>query len=295
MSRTFFFLLFVSISLNSYAQHSSVSFGIYTGVTASFTSDEGIKKDPRYQGRFEAKFAPVGVNIGLDYEAFGIMLSPGLINVGQNFYVVNTQGGQDGMRKIDLQYLTVPLSFRIHLIHFVTFKLSALAAISPSFLLQRKESLGHQSTKLEFPQEVYPILPPNYTIEYDGVLAPELSNLSIAEKKDFRPIQVFVGAGFRSDWDPSNFWRISVDLRVNYGLFDPRTEQYTKDQESTLSLYNIPGERKEFFAQFTVGISRYIEFEKSEKERKKKLKGTTKKYRPTQYPGQRTKQSRPKD
>ncbi|WP_276373834.1 outer membrane beta-barrel protein [Chryseolinea sp. H1M3-3] len=295
MSRTSFFVLLVFIGLKSHAQHSSVSFGIYTGLTASFTSDDGIKKDPRYEGRFEAKFAPVGVNIGLDYETFGIMLSPGLINIGQNFYVVNTQGGQDGMRKIDLKYLTVPLSFRIHLIHFVTFKLSALASISPSFLLQGKESIGHQATKLDFPQEVYPILPPNYTIEYDGVLAPEMSNLNIAEKKDFRPIQLFAGAGFRSDWDPSNFWRISVDLRVNYGLFDPRTEQYTKDQESKLSLYQIHGQRREFFAQFTVGISRYIEFEKSEKERKKKLKGTTKKYRPTQYPGQRTRQSRPKD
>jgi hypothetical protein len=49
------------------------------------------------------------------------------------------------------------------------------------------------------------------------------------------------------------------------------------------------------FAQFTIGISRYIEFEQSEKERKKKLKGTTRKYVPSRNPGQKTRQSKPKE
>jgi hypothetical protein len=294
MRRTCFLLIFLCWGLVTQAQLYSISFGVYTGGTAPFSFDEGIKKDPRYQGQFKAKFVPIGINIGLDYETFGVMASPGLINVGQNFYLLNTQGGQDGLRKIDLRYFTVPLSFRVHLIHFTTFKLSALASISPSFLLAGKEELSHSATKIQFPQQVYPILPAGYTVEYDGVLAPELQGYSMAEKKDFRSLQIFAGAGFRSDWDPSNHWRISVDLRVNYGIFDPRTEAYTRNEESAPSLYKLAGERRDVFAQFTIGISRYIEIEKSEKERKKKLKGTTRKYKPTQHPGQRSKQSKPK-
>jgi hypothetical protein len=295
MARYISLVFLILLSLVTQAQQFSFSFGVYTGVTGSFTSDEGIKKDPRYEGSFEAKFAPIGINIGLDYEGVGLMVSPGLINVGQNFYVVNTSGGQDGLRKIDLQYLTIPVSFKVHLVQFNAFKLSALASISPAFLLKGTEEVSHRSTKLEFPPAAYSILPSSYTIEYDGVLAPEVDRHSLGEKKDFRSLQLYAGAGFRTDWDPTDHWRISADLRFNYGIFDPRTEQYTKNRESTSSLYAIPGERRDMFAQFTIGISRYIEFEKSEYDRKRKLKGSSRKYRPTVYPGHRSKQSKPKD
>jgi len=294
MKRIIFFIALTLASWSSKAQQFSVSFGLYTGVTGSYTKDEGIEKDPRYEGRFEAKLAPIGLHIGLDYEGFGLMISPGLINIGQNYYLTNTMGGQDGLRKIDLRYLTVPLSFKVHLVRFTTFKLSAVASFSPSFLVRGSEELSHTATKLQFPQAVYPILPPTYTIEYDGVLAPAVNDYIISEKKDFKSLQLFAGAGFRTDWDPSNHWRISVDLRINYGLLEPRTSQFTTEQQSTLRLYEIAGKRTEMFAQFTVGISRYIEFEKNEKEQKKKLKGTTRKYKPTTYPGQRPVKSKPK-
>jgi hypothetical protein len=286
-----FILLCAQITL---AQQYSVSFGLYTGVTGSYTTDEGIKKDPRYEARFEAKYAPVGINIALDYEAFGLMLSPGLIHVGQNFYLVNTLGGQDGLRKIDQQYLTVPLSLKFHIVRFSAFKLSALTSISPSFLLDGNDRLDHRATKLKFPEDVYSSLPSTYTIEYDGVLTPEVNDLILGDKSDFRPLQIFVGAGFRTDWDPSNHWRISAELRMNYGLFDPRTDPSLRSKESSSSLYELPGKRRDMFAQFTLGISRYIEFDKSETDRKKKLKGTRRMYKPTQHPASKTRQSKPK-
>lgn len=289
--RRYLFACFLLVGPLANAQRFSISLGAYSGVMASYTADKGIENDPRYDKRFEAKLAPIGLNFSLDYEGFGVMVSPGIINVGQNFYLINTEGGQDGLRRIDLRYLAVPVSLKAHLVHFAAFKFSALATITPSFLLDGSEMLNHHPTKLHFPQAVYPILPADYIVEYDGVLAPEVKDYSIAEKKDFRPVQVFAGLGFRSDWDPSDHWRISVDFRVNYGLFDPRTPAYTSNRESTVRLYDIPGERRDMFAQFTVGISRYIEFEQSEKERKKKLKGTTRRY----VPGKSKQKSRPRD
>lgn len=287
-------MLCLSLCWSAHAQRFSISAGVYSGMTASYTSDEGIKKDPRYQRRFEAKFAPIGINFGVDYERFGVMVSPGLVNLGQNFYVVNKFGGQDGLRKIDLKYLNVPVALKFHLVNFTAFKLSALLSLSPAFLLEGKEELSHQQTKLQFPEDAYSILPPNYTVEYDGVLVPEVNSLSIGQKKDFKSMQFFAGAGIRTDWDPSNHWRISLDFRINYGILDPRTKTYTLQQESMRSLYTMPGERREMFAQITLGISRYIEIELSEKERKKRLNGTTKKYRP-QYPNSRARQSKPKE
>lgn len=295
MKRACVLVVCIGFCLPAQAQRFSVSAGIYSGITASFTADEGIKNDSRYEGRFETKFAPIGVNFGVDYERFGIMVSPGLVSLGQNFYLTNIVGGQEGLREIDLKYLNVPVSLKFHLVNFTAFKLSALLSLSPAFLLDGKEELSHKSAKLQFPSEVYPILPPGYSVEYDGVLAPEVNHFIIGEKKDFKSMQFFAGAGFRSDWDPSNHWRISVDFRVNYGILDPRTEAYTRNQESTRSLYAVAGERRDMFAQITIGISRYIEMELHDKERKKKLKGTTKRYRPAPYGSQRSAQSKPKD
>ena len=291
----FLFILFLIVGPVANAQRFSISFGAYSGVMTSYTADKGVEKNKRYDRRFEAKLAPIGLNFALDYEGFGLMLSPGIINVGQNFYLLNTEGGQDGLRKIDLRYLAVPVSLKAHLVHFAAFKFSALATITPSFLLDGSEILNHHATKLQFPEPVYSILPSDYIVEYDGVLAPEVKDYTIAKKSDFKPVQLFAGIGFRSDWDPSNHWRISVDFRVNYGLFDPRTPTYTSNQESTVRLYEIGGERRDMFAQFTVGISRYIEFEQSEKERKKKLKGTTRKYQPLKSSSQARRKSSPRD
>lgn len=294
MGRVFFTLLLILSSLLARTQQFSVSVGVYTGLTSAYTSDKGIDKDPRYQGRYEAKFAPIGVNIGVDYERFGLIFGPGIINVGQNFYITNTSGGQEGLRKIDLQYLNLPIALKVHLFDLSFFKVSAIAAIAPALLLKGKEEISHHDSKLPFPTEVYPILPPDYTIEYDGVLAPEISQYSLAQKRDFKSLQLFAAAGFRADWDVSNHWRVAFDCRVNYGIFNPRTDEYNQKLKSTLLLYESAGERRDMFAQVSIGISRYIEFEKSEQERKKQLKGSPKKYRPGKYPWANPRQSKPK-
>jgi hypothetical protein len=59
-------------------------------------------------------------------------------------------------------------------------------------------------------------------------------------------------------------------------------------------LYQLPGERKDMFAQLSLGISKYIEFDKNDMDRQKKLKGTTRQYKPTKYPGQKSKAGKPK-
>src|SRR5262245_56975762 len=95
MVRLYTTIFLLSSSALIYAQQFSMSLGVYTGITSTFTLDDGISNDPRYDAAYEVKFAPIGMNFGMDYEGFGFVVSPGIINVGQNFYVVNTSGGHD--------------------------------------------------------------------------------------------------------------------------------------------------------------------------------------------------------
>jgi hypothetical protein len=271
-----------------------MSLGVYTGLTTTFTLDDGISKDPRYGRAYEVKFAPIGMNFGMDYEGFGFVISPGIINLGQNFYVVNTSGGHDGKRKIDLQYLNIPVGFKIHIIKLSFFKVSGVVSLSAAYLMDGQETVSHNATKLKFPTEVYPILPDDYIVQYDGVLVPEVNNYIISSKNDFKSMQLFAAAGFRSDWDINNHWRLTFDFRLNYGLYEPRTDEYVAKVNTYQTLYDIPGERRDMFAQLSLGISRYIDIEKSDQERKKKLKGSSKKYKSNRYPYPKPRNSKPK-
>jgi hypothetical protein len=291
------YLITLFLALNSaslWAQQFSMSLGLFTGITSTFTHDEGINIDPRYKERYELKFAPIGVNFGMDYQAIGFVATPGIINVGQNYYVVNTSGGQDGIRRINLQYLNVPVAFKVHVINLSFFKMSALASFGVAYLLDGTETIRHNETKLYFPEEVYPILPPDYIVQYDGVSVPEVDNYDISVNTDFKPVQLFAGAGFRADWDVSNHWRVIFDFRVNYGIYEPRTDEYLTRLNANQTLYDIPGKRRDTFVQLSVGISRYLDFEKSDQERKKKLKGSSKKYKPIRYPYAKPRNKKPK-
>ncbi|MEJ7647377.1 MAG: outer membrane beta-barrel protein [Chryseolinea sp.] len=277
-----------------WAQQFSFSLGVNTGITASHTMDKGIDRDPRYRQYYNVKFAPVGLNLGVNYEFIGFVVSPSLINIGQNAYVINTFDGQDGLRSLNLRYLNLPLAFKVHIINLAFLKISGIAAVSPAFLIDGSETITHNETKLTFPTEVYPILPPGYTVEYDGVVVPAVEGLVISEKKDFRPMQVFAAMGVQSDWDITNNWRVIFDLRFNYGLMDPRSDDYLNRLNTYQTLYDMPGKRTDMFVQLSVGIARYLEFEKSDQERKKKLKGTTRQYVPTNSPYRKPRSSQPR-
>ena len=288
---TFFLVCFSALTS---AQQFSMSLGVYTGLTSTFTLDDGISNDPRYDAAYEVKFSPIGINFGMDYEGFGFVVSPGIINLGQNFYVVNTSGGHDGKRKINLQYLNIPAAFKIHIIKLSFFKVSGIISLSAAYLMDGEETISHNATKLKFPTEVYPILPDDYIVEYDGVLVPEVSNYEISRKSDFKSLQLYAAAGFRSDWDISNHWRLTFDFRLNYGLYDPRTDEYVAKVNAYQTLYDMPGERRDLFPQISLGISRYIDIEKSDHERKKKIKGSSKGYKPAKYPYPKPRTTKPK-
>lgn len=261
-------LIMVSVTVMR-GQSKTVSLGIFTGATSTFVWDEGVNKDPRYETRYDIKSAPIGVSYGIDYEGYGFVLTPSVINIGQKYNVINTVGGQEGIRSVKQTYFHIPAAFKAHIIDLSFFKVSFVGGASVAFLLNGKETISHRVSKLRFPSAVHPILPPEYEVEYDGVVTPSVSNYMMLNSTDFSVMQIFVAAGFCSDWDVSENWRVSFDLRGNYGLFEPRSAEYIKRQNSNLTIYDVPGTRRDIFVQFNIGIARYIDIDKKDANRKK--------------------------
>jgi hypothetical protein len=71
--------------------------------------------------------------------------------------------------------------------------------------------------------------------------------------------------GFRSDWDFSEHWRASFDLRANIGILEPRTSDYTNKVKNYEALYDIYGKRRDLFLSLTFGFARTLTIEHREK------------------------------
>lgn len=267
------------------------SFGIFTGITSPYTLDGGITKDPRYKNAYSVKFLPIGVHYGLDLDGYGFTVDPQITRMGQRFIILNTVGGHVGERDADLTYIQLPVGFKLHLIDLSFFKVSFVSSLSAGLLLKGKETISHSAAKIYFPTAVYPTLQNDpryngsYTIVYDGVLVPEQKSLVLTTKSDYKSIQFFGAVGLRSDWDVSEEWRLSFDLRANYGFTDPRTSDYTNRIKNHTAVYDQYGSRRELFMSLTFGVARTLEITPHEKKRKspriKSFKGRSQKRRPT--------------
>lgn len=246
------------------------SLGVFSGFTIPYTWDDGFYKDPRYRIKYNLKFAPIGVHYGVDRPGYGLTFDPSIFRTGQYFNVINTSGGDVGERNIDMTFIHAPIGFKLHMIDMSFFKVSFVASASISYMLAGKETITHLDSKLAFPQSTYPILPPDYTVEYDGVLVPNLRDFTLLDKSDFNQLQVYGAIGFRSDWDLSENYRVSFDLRGYYGIFDPRKKGYIDRVDGNQTIYDLPGNRRDMFAYLTVGISRIVEIDEKERQAKTK-------------------------
>lgn len=249
------------------------SLGIFSGFTIPYTWDEGFNKDPRYRLKYNVKFAPIGVHYGVDRPGFGFTFDPSIFRTGQNFNVINIAGGDVGERSLNMTYIHAPVGFKLHLIDMSFFKVSFVASASAAFLIAGEETITHTDSKLRFSSSVYPALPPDYIIEYDGVIVPNLNEQPLLQKNDFNSLQFFGAIGFMSDWDISENYRISFDLRGYYGIFDTRKQDYIDQVNNSTAIYDLPGTRRDMFAYLTIGVSRIVEIDIREK-RKKNQKNT---------------------
>jgi len=251
----FFVISLCCLSLETFCQR-QISMGIFTGFSIPFTLDKGISFDPRYQSRKDLKFIPLGLSFEYNVADAGLFFSPSYTKMGQNFSVINTLGGKVGKRNIDVDYLLLPIGFKFGMMHNPYFRLSFVWSSSFGYLLKATETLSHQASTLNFPLEVIPILPPDYTIQADGIASPSISQLPLASKNDFNNFQVFGGLGLKAEWFQSSNWKITLDLTGNYGFMETRNEAKIQSMKNYQELYMTYGNRREVFFSLTLGLSR---------------------------------------
>ncbi|MDZ7646613.1 MAG: hypothetical protein U5K54_05205 [Cytophagales bacterium] len=132
--------------------------GFSEGFNSPFTVDQGLSKDPRFYGKLTIRSTPVGFSYGYDRVGHGILLTPNYTRTGQKFIIKNTTGGEVGTRDVQMNYFSVPVALKLHINDMSFFRLSLVAAIAPSFLIQGQEtytiSSPGQSTKLKYPPGV---------------------------------------------------------------------------------------------------------------------------------------------
>ncbi len=254
------------------------AFGVFGGFNFPFTVDQGLSKDARYVGKFTIRATPVGFAYGYDRVGHGLLLTPNYTRVGQQFIIKNTIGGEVGTRDVQMNYFSVPVALKIHINDMSFFRLSLVAAVTPSFLIKGQETFTiespNQITKLRYPAGVSIPTGPGYEQVYDGVFVPTMNDEVYVSKDKFNAFQLFAALGLRSDFDLNDDWSINFDGRANFGIFDTRKSTYIdelKNPAGPIDLNGDPGapdlygQRREIYLSVSFGISRIIQIKHQHK------------------------------
>jgi len=259
------FLLFAAQL--SEAQHIE-SYGVFMGMNFPFTIDQGLQKDTRYYGKFTLRATPVGVSYGYDKVGHGFVITPSLVKIGQKYLIKNTQGGEVGERNIQMDYLSIPVALKLHLNDLAFFRLSVVASLNFDYLLNGRETITHDPSKLRYPPGVIIPIDPGYSVVYDGVFVPNVKEQEYISKDKFKAFQLSAGVGFRSDFDFNEDWSMNFDGRAVFGIFDPRKTEYVNQLKAGTASNPAPdlyGQRRDLYLHATIGVSRIIQIKQKHK------------------------------
>jgi hypothetical protein len=261
------FILLLSFTLSKAVCQNVEAFGFFGGFNFPITIDEGLNKDPRYFGRFTFRGTPVGFAYGYDRIGFGYLFTPQYLQIGQNYTIRNSIGGEIGSRDIQMDYFSLPVSLKLHINDLAFFRLSAIAAVNFNYLLNGRETITHIANKVKYPAGISIPIDPAYVIVYDGVFVPQVDNSEYVSNDKFNAFQIFAALGLRSDFDLNDDWSINFDGRANLGIFDTRKSDYLDQLKSPVGspdvvgnpgAPDISGQRREIYLTINFGLSRII-------------------------------------
>jgi len=105
-------LLFLFLIVGTMA-NGQIRLGATTAYNATFVLDKGLSEDPRYSSTYTYQLAPIGFNFGVDFgNKFGLQLESILSNQGQIYQMIDVAKKVSGERKIDLQYINIPMMMK---------------------------------------------------------------------------------------------------------------------------------------------------------------------------------------
>jgi hypothetical protein len=262
MKRLVLFLSALIITLGANAQ---IHMGATTAINATFV-DKGLSKDPRYNSTYTYQMAPIGFNFGVDIgKKFGLSLESILTNQGQIYEMVNAAKQISGERKIDLQYLSLPMMMKF--MGGGSGKARTNFNFGPqlSILTKAVESVQANAGNYSIPEglTITDIQKefPTATMNADGTYAlpsnvPSKSLLS-KQANDFKNAEFQLAAAFGLDIDLSKHLYLSSQIRANYSLSDMRNGDVL-DQLKTGNLNNVFGARANLLVGVQLGLHYYF-------------------------------------
>lgn len=242
-----------------------VHIGATTAFNSTFVLDKGLTEDPRYNAQLTYKWSPVGLAFGADFtRGFGLQLESILSRQGQIYQIVDVANQQIGERKIDLEYINLPL-----LLNFMgnsSSRASFNFAFGPQLSILTKGQEVYQQYKqgtLQLPEGTQP---PDNAQNYDpqkGTYTAPPSTTIIASHdaassiKQFKDKDLQLAAGFGVNVDIGNYLYLSTTVRGNYGFTDMRNEDLInsiQDNSANDVLKDLFGRRANMLIGVQVGL-----------------------------------------
>lgn len=255
----------VLLIVTSMAQ-GQVHFGATTAYNATFVLDKGLSEDPRYASTYTYQLSPIGFNFGVEIgKKFGLQLESILSNQGQIYQMVDIAKKVAGERRIDLQYISLPLMMKFMgsgdagvrgnfnfgpQLSILTKAVESVQANAGTFTIP--EGIDFQSIQTQFP---------NAQNLNDGTYKiPEnlpTRDVLTKEANDFKNTEFQLAAAFGLDIDLSKHLYLTTQIRANYSLVDMRNGDVL-NAIKTGGVDALKGARANFLVGAQIGLHYYF-------------------------------------
>lgn len=224
-------ILVLLVSLATVPLYAQIHLGATSAYNATFVLDKGLSDDPRYNSTYTYQLSPVGFNFGVDFgRKFGLQLESILSNQGQIYELVDVAGKVAGERKIDLQYINIPMMMKFMGGGDGKARTNFNFGPQLSLLSKAKETLQADAGTFSIPegvdfaaiQQEFPAAVNNGDGTYDIPTTQTPKDLLTKEANDFRNAEFQLAMAFGFDLDLSKHLYLSTQVRANYSLTDMR-------------------------------------------------------------------------
>ena len=257
MKKLLAFFLFACALIETGIAQVKLHVGVNSGYNATFVLDKGLSDDPRYAAQATYHSSPFGLALGIDLaETFGLQLESILSNQGQVYNIVDAAKNQLGERKIDLQYINIPLLFQ-KLGSGDKTRFNFMLGPQLSILTQAQDVYTQNKTgNIRIPDGSAPPTNPNGstpTQNPDGTYTVQAQTKSYGSLSDFKKANLQIAAGFGLDVFFSNYLYLSTQVRANYGITDARNGDLVNAIKNK-QVSELFGKRSDLLVGVQVGV-----------------------------------------
>ncbi len=259
------------LTLAGYGAQSQIHLGATTAYNATFVLDKGLSEDPRYSSTYTYNWAPVGFSFGADFgNKFGLQLEAIKSTQGQIYDVINTAKQIAGTRKIDVEYINIPLMMKFMgggsgkargnfnfgpQLGILTKGIETLQTNAGDY--QRPEGVSFEEVKADYEKNagVTPIDNNDGTYK----LPSDVPTTALLEKEldEFKNTEFQLAVAFGLDIDLSKHLYLSTQVRANYSFTDMRNQDII-DLLQSGDVSEIFGGRANFLVGVQVGLHYYF-------------------------------------